>query len=53
MELLLAEMESIEIARPLPRALPRRHEMRFAFVTYAVEIEGEAPLIFVSEGVDD
>jgi hypothetical protein len=26
---------------------------RFLFVTYAVEIEGEAPLIFVAEGVDD
>ena len=26
---------------------------RFGFVTYAVEIEGEAPLIFIAEAVDD
>jgi hypothetical protein len=26
---------------------------RFLFVTYAVEIEGEAPLIFIAESVDD
>ena len=53
MELRLAHIESIEIARPAPRALPRRLENPFAFVTYAVEIEGEAPLIFIAEGVDD
>ena len=53
MELRLAHIESTEIARPTPRALPRRAETPFVFVTYAVEIEGEAPLIFIAEAVDD
>ena len=26
---------------------------RFLFVTYAVEIEGEAPLIFIAEAMDE
>ena len=53
MELRLAHIESIEIARTMPRALPHRFETPFLFVTYAVEIEGEAPLIAVAEAVDD
>jgi hypothetical protein len=52
MEPRLAHVESIEIAQPMRRALARRLEMPFRFVTYAVEIEGEAPLI-VPEAVDD
>ena len=53
MELRLTHIESIEIARPMPRAIPRRLQIPFAFVTYAVEIEGEAPLICIAEAVDD
>ena len=53
MELRLAHVESFEIAQPTRRGLPRRFETPFLFVTYAVEIEGEAPLIFIAEAVDD
>ena len=53
MEPRLAHVESIEIARPM-RARADRNVCapRFLFVTYAVEIEGEAPLI-AAEAVDD
>ncbi|HEV8433508.1 MAG TPA: hypothetical protein VGR95_08845 [Thermoanaerobaculia bacterium] len=52
MELRLAHVESFEIAQPARRVFARRVETPFLFVTYAVEIEGEAPLI-VPEAVDD
>jgi len=56
MELRLAEINSGEQTILSPRR-SRRADMnvcapRFFFVTYAVEIEGEAPLI-VAEAVDD
>ena len=55
MELRLAHIETTQH----PEAGAKRRVMgevsrgRFFFVTYAVEIEGEAPLIFVAEAVDD
>ncbi|HEX3111477.1 MAG TPA: hypothetical protein VHU41_20400 [Thermoanaerobaculia bacterium] len=57
MELRLAEIKYGEQAILSPRR-SRRADMnvcdpRFLFVTYAVEIEGEAPLIFIAEAVDD
>ena len=59
MELLLAHIEQIGEQTFLSAPRTRRADRnvcapsRFAFVTYAVEIEGEAPLIFISEAVDD
>lgn len=54
MELRFAHIESSEIARPTrARADKNVCAPRFLFVTYAVEIEGEAPLIAVAEAVDD
>lgn len=55
MELRLAEINHGEQTF---LSAPRRADKnvcapRFLFVTYAVEIEGEAPLIFIAEGVDD
>ncbi len=42
-----APVRSLRTAR---RATPAA---RFVFVTYAVEIEGDAPLYFCAEGTDD
>ena len=59
MELLLAHIERIGEQTFLSAPRIRRADKnicapsRFAFVTYAVEIEGEAPLIFVSEALDE
>ena len=55
MELRLAEIKHGEQTF---LSVPRRasndvRAPRFLFVTYAVEIEGEAPLIAVAEAVDD
>lgn len=53
MELRLAE---IEFETPAMRGRRADRNVfvpsRFLFVTYAVEIEGEAPLIFVAEAAD-
>jgi hypothetical protein len=57
MELRLAHIESI--SSPLGETGAKRRVMgevsrhNFNFVTYAVEIEGEAPLIFIAEALDD
>jgi hypothetical protein len=57
MELRLAQIDSTSY--PLGETGAKRRVMgevsrgNFDFVTYAVEIEGEAPLIFVAEAVDD
>ena len=55
MELRLAEIEltsttQTRAAFRVPRSMVRP---TFAFITYAVEIEGEAPLIAFAESVDD
>ncbi|HEY2325164.1 MAG TPA: hypothetical protein VGJ82_20065 [Thermoanaerobaculia bacterium] len=47
MERRLAEIETNVRADKNVRA------PRFLFVTYAVEIEGEAPLICIAEAIDD
>lgn len=49
MELRLAHVETTQFR------LPAEDDVRrgFLFVTYAVEIEGEAPLICIAEAVDD
>ena len=55
MELRLLEIESNATAsfnrvpRSATRSMPRPN---FSFMTYAVEIEGEAPLIALAETVD-
>ncbi len=56
MELRLAEIKHGEqtfLSAPRARADKNVCTPRFLFVTYAVEIEGEAPLIFIAEAVDD
>ena len=58
MEPRLAEIESKPFTAPAargPRAAGRAPMTRsnFAFVNYAVEIEGDAPLIALAEAVDD
>jgi len=58
MELRLMHIESTQF--PLPagergakRRLRGEVHRGFLFVTYAVEIEGEAPLIFIAEALDE
>lgn len=48
-------MRSAQCAAPVRSLRSARFAMpaRFAFVTYAVEIEGDAPLYFFAEGTDD
>ena len=54
MELRLAEIEFETPATHGRRAVRTGSApSRVVFVTYAVEIEGEAPLIFIAEAVDD
>jgi len=57
MELRLAEIKSSSheaaFASALRAGVVTRTVSRFAFITWAVEIEGEAPLIAWSEAVDD
>jgi hypothetical protein len=57
MELRLAEIEhGAQTFLSAPRELRADKNVcapRFLFVTYAVEIEGEAPLICIAEAVDD
>jgi len=58
MELRLAHIESTQFPLPAGEGGAKRRvrgevHRGFLFVTYAVEIEGEAPLIAVAEAVDD
>ena len=58
MELRLAEIKHGEqtfLSAPRSRRADRNvcAPSRFLFVTYAVEIEGEAPLIFIAEALDE
>jgi hypothetical protein len=58
MELRLAHIEPTHFPLPAGEGGAKRRVRgeisrgRFLFVTYAVEIEGEAPLIFVAEAAD-
>jgi len=55
MELRLAHIESTQSHETgaKRRVMGEVSRGRFVFVTYAVEIEGEAPLIFIAEALDD
>ena len=58
MELRLAHIEPSHSPLPAGEGGAKRRvrgevSRGFLFVTYAIEIEGEAPLIFIAEAVDD
>ena len=59
MELRLAHIDSTSSPLPAGEGGAKRRVRgevsrgNFGFVTYSVEIEGEAPLIFIAEAVDD